>query len=92
MRRANEPVTLTLLSRAYCHLCDDMRAALAALACRHGIDVVEVDVDAHPPLEARYGDLVPVLFAGDPHEGVELSRYVLDAARVEAAIARGPPE
>jgi len=80
-------VRLTLLSRAYCHLCDDMRVALAPLATRHDIDVVEVDVDAHPALEARYGDLVPVLFVGDPHEGVELSRYVLDPARIEAAIA-----
>ncbi|HET7134613.1 MAG TPA: glutaredoxin family protein, partial [Casimicrobiaceae bacterium] len=35
---------LTLLSRAYCHLCDDMREALAPLAIRAGAHVVELDV------------------------------------------------
>ena len=33
------------------------------------------------------GDKVVGMFAGEPHEGVELSRYALDPARVEAAIA-----
>jgi thioredoxin reductase (NADPH) len=45
-------VQLTLLSRAYCHLCDDMREALAPLAIRAGAHVVELDVDADPALEA----------------------------------------
>jgi hypothetical protein len=84
---ARPGVRLTLLSRAYCHLCDEMRAALAPLAARYGAAVVEIDVDAHAPLEARHGEHVPVLFAGEPGDGVELSRYVLDASRVEAALA-----
>ena len=79
---------LTLLSRAYCHLCDDMRDALAPLAQGHGVAVVELDVDAHPALEAAYGDLVPVLLLGLPADGVELCHYHLDAAAVEAALAR----
>jgi glutaredoxin len=78
---------LTLLSRAYCHLCDEMRDALAPIALRHGAAVVEVDVDAHPALEAAYGDLVPVLLLGAPEGGVELCHYRLDAHAVEAALA-----
>jgi glutaredoxin len=78
---------LTLLSRAYCHLCDEMRDALLPIALRHGVAVVEVDVDAHPALEAAFGDLVPVLLLGTPEHGVELCHYHLDAPAVEAALA-----
>jgi glutaredoxin len=77
---------LTLLSRAYCHLCDDMRAALTPLLARRGIDLIEIDVDAHPALEARYGDRVPVLLAGDTDTGVELCHHVLDPQRVHDAL------
>ena len=79
---------LTLLSRAYCHLCDEMRDAAAPIARAHGVALAEVDVDAHPELEARYGDLVPVLLLGGPDDGAELCHYRLDAAAVEAALAK----
>jgi len=78
---------LTLLSRAYCHLCDEMRDALAPVAHRRGVRVVEVDVDAHPALEAAFGDRVPVLLLGTPEDGLELCHYRLDAPAVEAALA-----
>jgi hypothetical protein len=78
-------VTFTLLVRAYCHLCDDMRAALQPLADAAGARITEIDVDAEPALEARYGDLVPVLLLGSV-EGVELCHYRLDAARVRDAL------
>jgi hypothetical protein len=77
---------LTLLSRAYCHLCDDMREALAPLAAEAGAQVVELDVDADPALEARYGDLVPVLLLGGVRDGVELCHFTLDTRRVRAAL------
>jgi len=82
-------VQLTLLSRAYCHLCDDMREALAPLAARAGARVVELDVDAHRALEAKFGDLVPVLLLGNVDDGVELCHYTLDVARVGAALGVG---
>jgi glutaredoxin len=78
---------LMLLSRTYCHLCDEMRDALAPIALRHGVAVVEVDVDAHPALEAEFGELVPVLLLGMPDDRVELCHYRLDAPAVEAALA-----
>jgi len=90
-------IALTLLSRAYCHLCDDMAAALAPLAAAHGARVAVVDVDADPALEAAFGDRVPVLILGAPGVGPELCHFRLDAAGVAAALgeaaaraARGP--
>ena len=78
---------LTLLGRAYCHLCDEMLDALRPLATRHGATVTVVDVDAEPALEQAFGDRVPVLFAGDPAGGAELCHFRLDRVRVEAALA-----
>jgi hypothetical protein len=77
---------LTLLTRAYCHLCDDMRSALLPLLEGRDVTLVEHDVDAHAALEARYGELVPVLLAGDVATGREICHYRLDAAAVRAAI------
>ncbi|NIA54162.1 glutaredoxin family protein [Massilia sp. TW-1] len=73
----------TLYSRSYCHLCEDMLAALQAFMARQGaaysVDVV--DVDADPDLVARYDELVPVLV---DEAGLELCHYFLD----EAALRR----
>lgn len=86
---------LTLLVRAYCHLCDDMAAALAPIAAAHRASVAVVDVDAEPALEAAFGERVPVLFLGRPGAGVQLCHFHLDPGRVTAALAqaasaRGP--
>ncbi len=75
---ATNKMHLTLLSRTYCHLCHDMEAALAPLAAEFGAEVKVVDVDADDRLEARWGELVPVLL----HDGEELCHYFLDAAKV----------
>jgi hypothetical protein len=76
----------TLYSRSYCHLCDDMLAALKAMqgaARQFTIDVV--DVDADPALVARFDELVPVLF-GDL-AAPELCHYFLDHDAVAAYVA-----
>jgi len=83
-------VTLTLLSRAYCHLCDEMLVAVKPLAEAAGATIVVVDVDANPRLERVYGDRVPVLFAGDPATGQEICHFRLDPGQVEAALGAGP--
>ena len=80
-------MALTLLTRAYCHLCDEMQDALMPLAAAKGVGVTVVDVDSDPALEERYGDRVPVLFEGAPGEGIELCHYRLDRPRVDAALA-----
>jgi thiol-disulfide isomerase/thioredoxin len=74
-------IAFTLYSRSYCHLCDDMLAALNALQTERLRFAVEViDVDADPALVARFDELVPVLF-GDPG-APELCHYFLDEAAV----------
>ena len=80
-------MTLTLLSRAYCHLCDEMRDALRPIAARHGVAIVELDIDADPALEAAFDERVPVLLLGTVAGGTELCHYRIDRARVEAALA-----
>ena len=76
-------VALTVYSRTYCHLCDDMIAGLRELqAGRFELQVIDVDSD--PALEARFGELVPVLMSA---EG-ELCHYHLDAAKVENYLRR----
>ncbi|MDE1183691.1 glutaredoxin family protein [Paraburkholderia sp.] len=74
---------LTLYGRAWCHLCDDMRAALDPLLVEFAVQVDVVDIDADPQLEARYNELVPVLVC----DGVEVCRYHLDQARARDALA-----
>ena len=74
----------TLLSRTYCHLCEEMLSALQLVQGRFSFDVEVVDVDSRPELEARWGDKVPVLLEGD----VELCHYHLDAGVLDARLAR----
>ena len=80
----------TLYSRSYCHLCEDMLAALNALqtgSLRFEVEVV--DVDADQALVARFDELVPVLFGADL-SAPELCHYFLDHAAVEAYLAAHP--
>jgi hypothetical protein len=84
-------VRLTLLSRAYCSLCDHMRDGLRPLIAGHGVELVEIDVDADPALEKSYGDLVPVLLLGDVLTGRELCHYHLDADAVRRAVVTDTP-
>ena len=79
---------LTLLSRAYCHLCDEMLAAVAPLAAARGVavDVVDVDAPEHAAFEAAWGEAVPVLFAGPVATTGEICRYRLDRARLDDAL------
>ena len=77
----------TLYSRSYCHLCDDMLAALKAMQDGAEEFTIEViDVDADPALVARFDELVPVLF-GDL-AAPELCHYFLDREAVTAYLAR----
>ena len=75
--------TLTVYSRSYCHLCDEMIAGLQPLQARFGFALAIVDVDGDPGLEARYGEHVPVL----AHGARELCRHRLDRALVTDYLA-----
>lgn len=75
---------LTVLSRTYCHLCDDLLAALAQFQGRYEFDIEVVDVDSNPRLEEKWGDKVPVLMDGD----LEICHYFLDVEAVDARLSR----
>lgn len=73
---------LTLYSRPGCHLCELLLEELEPLLGQ-GALVETVDVEDDPELERRYGLRIPVLVS----DGVELSSYPLDRARVERFLA-----
>jgi hypothetical protein len=76
------PPHFVLYSRSYCHLCEDMLAALdvclAGAGLAYTVDVLDVDADS--ALVARYDELVPVLATGAGN--VKLCHYFLDAPAV----------
>jgi thioredoxin reductase (NADPH) len=76
--------TLTVLSRDYCHLCEELIAALKQFQSRYDFDIRVVDVDSRPELEEKWGDKVPVLLDGD----LEICHYHLDFEAVDARLAR----
>ncbi len=71
-------VALTLYSRSWCHLCDDMLAGLRALQSREPFDLAVIDVDSDPALAQRYGERVPALIHGES----ELCHHHLDLPAV----------
>jgi len=80
-------IRFTLYSRSWCHLCEDMLAALRALEQPgQAFEIAVIDVDADPALEARFNELVPVLY-GDLAEP-ELCHYFLEEAAVRAYVER----
>ncbi|HAV34848.1 MAG TPA: thioredoxin family protein [Massilia sp.] len=80
----------TLYSRSWCHLCEDMLAALRKLETSgRPFEIEVIDVDADPALVERFDELVPVLY-GDLAEP-ELCHYFLDDAAVRRYLARYQP-
>jgi glutaredoxin len=65
-------VTLTIYSKPGCHLCDEMKAVVAAvLSTRARISFEEIDVSKRPDLLDRYGLEIPVLMA----DGKKIAKY-----------------
>jgi hypothetical protein len=80
--QAKPAIAFTLYSRSWCHLCEDMLAALRALETpAQPFAITVLDVDADPALVARFDELVPVLY-GDAG-GPELCHYFLDQESVQ---------
>ena len=75
---------LTVLSREYCHLCEELLAALRQYQGRYCFEIEVIDVDRDPRLEEKWGDKVPVLLDGD----LEICHYYLDHDAVDARLAR----
>ncbi|MEU7814173.1 glutaredoxin family protein [Pseudonocardia sp. NPDC049154] len=70
--------TVTVLSRANCHLCEVAEADVARICGELGVDWRTEDVDADPELRAEYGDMVPVILIDGKQHGyyrVEEERF-----------------
>ena len=76
-----DPLKLTLVSRAWCHLCHEMEVALTPLLAEYGATLEVLDADADPTL-ARYDELVPVLLLGEQ----EICNYFLDEAKARVVL------
>ena len=50
-----------IYSRHGCHLCDDALSTLENLQKELNFQIQKIFIDGDPDLEARYGDLVPVI-------------------------------
>jgi len=53
---------LRLYTRKDCGLCDEMKAAVGAIAESVALRLEEIDVDSAAELQEKYGNEVPVLF------------------------------
>ena len=80
-------VTVTLLGKPGCHLCDDARLVVERVAADladagRPVDVVERSILDDPDLERRFHDDIPVVLIGDAVHG----RWRFDADRLRAAV------
>lgn len=79
-----QPLILTVYSRAYCHLCDEMIEALRELQGLFQFEIAVLEVDDDPDSERRFGEKVPVLM----HDGHELCHFRLEPAIVTAYLSK----
>ena len=73
--------TLTLYGKPGCCLCDDARAAVAAVRAEHDFELREVDITVDPALNREYGERIPVI-AVDGVEAFELGVSAPELERV----------
>ncbi len=64
-------IALTLYSRPHCHLCDEMKAAIARVAREIPLTLEDIDISSDAALEARYGLEIPVLLV----DGRKAAKY-----------------
>jgi glutaredoxin len=76
--------TVTLYTRAGCHLCEDAERVLLAERAATPFRLVTVDVDGDPELARRYGVRVPVVAV----DGAELFEYEVPAELLRARLRR----
>jgi hypothetical protein len=75
-------VAVTLFGRAGCHLCDEARTAILALATGRRIELLEVDIENDDALLAAYLERIPVVEV----EGREVSELEFDGESFERAL------
>lgn len=88
-RSGGAPVTVTLVGKPGCHLCEDARAIVSAVAAETGATVEELDITAEdfdPALKAEYWEQIPVtLVNGRRHDFWRVDRDRLRKAIAQAS-------
>ena len=75
---------LHLVTRAGCHLCDEMAELLDEMLPPLGLSYEALDVDLDAALRQRYGDAVPVLL----RDGVAVAKVRLERRRLLRILRR----
>lgn len=68
-------VQVTLYSKPGCHLCEVMKAEMAAAGCAELYELEEINIESDPELLSRYAYDIPVLLI----DRVEAFRHRLTA-------------
>jgi glutaredoxin len=76
------PRSITIYTRARCHLCEEAKSILAPLAAEFAAPLSEVDIDADPALRERYTNDVPVIFVGPRF----FAKYRVETTRLRRAL------
>jgi len=76
--------SVTLISRAGCHLCEEAEQTLRRLAAELGFAYSELDVDAEDARRHEYSDRVPVILI----DGKEHGYWRVEEARFRKALER----
>ena len=72
---------ITLIGKPGCHLCDEAREVVAAVAAEVGVGWEERSILDDPALQERYAEQIPVtLVDGHPHDFWRVSADRLRAA------------
>ncbi|MDM7832243.1 glutaredoxin family protein [Cellulomonas edaphi] len=80
---------IVLFGRDGCHLCDDARVLVEAVAAETGATWSEVDIDVvGGATREEYGELVPVVEV----DGVRQGYWRIDADRLRRVLATAPRE
>ncbi|MQY06009.1 glutaredoxin family protein [Actinomadura macrotermitis] len=77
-------ITITLLGKPGCHLCDDARAVIERVAADLGVAVRERDITLSEADTREYWEQIPVTLIN----GVQHDFWRVDEARLRAAIAK----
>ncbi|MEP6761168.1 MAG: glutaredoxin family protein [Sporichthyaceae bacterium] len=78
---AGTPIRITLIGKPGCHLCDEAREVVAAVAAEVGVGWEENSILDDPALQERYAEQIPVtLVDGQPHDFWRVSAERLRAA------------
>jgi glutaredoxin len=76
--------TVTLFTRAGCHLCEQAREILVRAQARHGFELQQRDIEADDRLLVAYLERIPVVTI----DGAEAFELFVDESELERMLGR----